>query len=350
MRFSEYMDKWLYGENGYYKSAIVGKGGDFFTAVSVSKFFGASIAKEILNLLESSTLTLPLKIVEIGSHHGDLIKDVYDFLNALSNGVMDKSEFLIIEPLKELQEIQKENLKNYNIKIIDNIKDLDSSAESIFCFCNELFDSFACEVFKDGKMAFIEQTNENLKIIFKESNVLDSVKKIYKNENLNNFSGIFTPNLKDFIDELVNHFSLFKNWRFVAFDYVQNKFEPWVLRGFLKHQVLDFNDISNNLDNLFGKCDLTYNVDFELLGQLFLDSGANVESIKKFSNSLIDFGILDVLESFKNVMGSEKYEREALKLRTLFTNFGEKFQTLVVSNGRSSGIQTHDLTHPKGAR
>ena len=44
MLFSEYMNAWLYEEEGYYKKfKAIGKSGDFYTAVSTSRFFGASI-------------------------------------------------------------------------------------------------------------------------------------------------------------------------------------------------------------------------------------------------------------------------------------------------------------------
>jgi len=49
MYFSKYMNEWLYGEEGYYKNfKAIGRSGDFYTAVSTSSFFGASIAKTLL--------------------------------------------------------------------------------------------------------------------------------------------------------------------------------------------------------------------------------------------------------------------------------------------------------------
>ena len=57
IRFSEYFQDWLYGENGYYsKYNSIGKDGDFYTAVSTSKFFGGSIAKKIIETIDSGFL------------------------------------------------------------------------------------------------------------------------------------------------------------------------------------------------------------------------------------------------------------------------------------------------------
>ena len=53
MRFSEYMSEWLYGEDGYYATyKNIGKSGDFYTAVSTSKFFGGTVAKHIISLVD----------------------------------------------------------------------------------------------------------------------------------------------------------------------------------------------------------------------------------------------------------------------------------------------------------
>ncbi len=105
--FGNYMQEWLYGKKGYYRKALIGPKGDFYTSVSLSKFFGGAIAFYIIKLLEEEKLFLPLKIVEIGSHHGHFLSDIASFLNALSVGVMEKCEFVSCEPLKELQNIQR---------------------------------------------------------------------------------------------------------------------------------------------------------------------------------------------------------------------------------------------------
>ena len=66
MKFSEYMGEWLYGENGYYSSyKEIGKGGDFYTAVSTSKFFGGTIAKHIISLVDEGFLSKDGVICEI---------------------------------------------------------------------------------------------------------------------------------------------------------------------------------------------------------------------------------------------------------------------------------------------
>ncbi|WP_419767552.1 hypothetical protein [Arcobacter sp.] len=51
-KFSTYFNNWLYGKDGYYtKYKVIGKDGDFFTALSTSTFFRGSIAKKIVNTI-----------------------------------------------------------------------------------------------------------------------------------------------------------------------------------------------------------------------------------------------------------------------------------------------------------
>ena len=81
MRFSEYMNEWLYGEEGYYKKfKAIGKSGDFYTAVSTSSFFGASIANYFHALLNEGKADRNGWLIEIGAHQGYLICDMIQWL------------------------------------------------------------------------------------------------------------------------------------------------------------------------------------------------------------------------------------------------------------------------------
>lgn len=108
---------------------------------------------------------MPLKIVEIGSHHGHFLSDIASFLNALSVGVMEQCAFVSCEPLKELQKLQRTIFKQatqLDLMICD-LKDLDFKGhENAFVVSNELFDAFACEIVKDNKMLFIAHDHKGV--------------------------------------------------------------------------------------------------------------------------------------------------------------------------------------------
>ena len=77
--FGEFMQKWLYGESGYYRNLHIGKEGDFYTSVSVSEFFGYTLGyylQEQLNSVQNQKIA----IVEIGAERGNLISDIAFFL------------------------------------------------------------------------------------------------------------------------------------------------------------------------------------------------------------------------------------------------------------------------------
>lgn len=59
--FGNYMQEWLYGEKGYYKKALIGQKGDFYTSVSLSKFFGGAVAFYIIKLLEEEKIIFAFK-------------------------------------------------------------------------------------------------------------------------------------------------------------------------------------------------------------------------------------------------------------------------------------------------
>ena len=111
--FSEYFDEWLYGDDGYYSNyKAIGKDGDFFTAVSASKLFGGSIAKRIIDTIESGFVPMNTTIVEIGAHHGYLIADIIQFIYTLKPELLQTLTFAIVERYENLREKQKSTFSN----------------------------------------------------------------------------------------------------------------------------------------------------------------------------------------------------------------------------------------------
>ena len=106
------MGKWLYGEHGYYATyKDIGKSGDFYTAVSTSKFFGGSVAKHIISLVDEGFLAKDGVVCEIGAHHGYFLADVIEFIYTLRPELLKTLEFVIIERFDDLQKHQREYFK-----------------------------------------------------------------------------------------------------------------------------------------------------------------------------------------------------------------------------------------------
>ena len=99
------MTDWLYGENGYYATyKDIGKSGDFYTAVSTSKFFGGTIGKHIISLVDEGFLQTDAVICEIGAHHGYFLADVIEFIYTLRPELLKSFKLVIIERFDNLQE------------------------------------------------------------------------------------------------------------------------------------------------------------------------------------------------------------------------------------------------------
>lgn len=336
--FGDVMEQWLYGELGYYAHAHIGKEGDFYTAVSASRLFGGSIARHIITLLESSQLTLPLHIVEIGAHHGELMCDIYDFLDALSEGVLPHTKCTIIEPLAALQAKARLNIASRAIAQVGSFDDVALEAgESVFVVSNELFDAFACEIVREQsghrEMLCGFTNGENL-VDSRESLRLEwrdfaGAKNARKVDSFMRHYGLTSGEIPlgwaEFINELCVFAKGAKCWRFLSFDYAHLGSRGLSLRGYGEHRVLDLADIMRDTSRLFGRIDLTYNVDFALLRQIFIENGAREIFCDRLNALLVEFGIAELLQSLLEV-SPKQYEIEALRVRQLLGGgLGEKF-------------------------
>jgi len=316
MKFSEFSHSWLV-EN-YYKNAVnIGKSGDFFTAVSVGNLFGTLLAKHFLTLIDEKILSLPVQIVEIGANEGYLSRDFLSALLDFRPEIFSALSFFIIEPHEKLRALQKKNLEGVEFSHKTSLKEC--HFKNAFFFCNELFDSFACELIDGDKMAFVE----NFKMFFKPID-----KKLFEECNrLGLTKGEYSPQLKPFFNELNLACEKFV---FAAFDYGLLNPQQFSLRIYKKHEV--FSPFEVSLKDFFGKSDLTYNVNFTHIKQLIKELDFKLLAFEKQSKALIDFGFEKLLEYTKN-KNLKSYENFLRQSKILFFNFDEKFHFFEFQKG-----------------
>ncbi len=308
---------WLYGHGGYYTRARIGKGGDFYTAVSASTFFGGSLAFYLLDLLEKGQLTLPLNIVEIGAHGGQLLGDVFSFLRALSNGVLEHVQCFSLEPLVPLRTLQQAYLAQRGVKLqcVSSPLELPTDA-SLFIYCNELWDSFPCEVVQGGKMLYVDT---DFTPLWRDTPLEQGCMPLWQ----------------DYVKGLAQVLARAPKWVVISFDYGQyGKRDGVDLRAYWQHRVLDFTDIVENLAALYQRTDLTYDVDFKSLESLFAQQGARSLFYGTQTKALIYMGLPKLLELFEKHMPFTTYQREAFKARALVdpNGFGERFKALILAS------------------
>ncbi|ECL2267076.1 TPA: SAM-dependent methyltransferase [Campylobacter jejuni] len=308
MKFSDFFHAWLH--ESYYKNAVnIGKNGDFFTAVSVGNLFGTLLAKHFLNLIDKKILQLPLELVEIGANEGYLSRDFLAALLELRPEIFSQISFFIIEPHEKLKNLQKKTLEGVEFTHKNSLKEC--HFKNAFFFCNELFDSFACELIDHDKMAFVE----NFKLIFK--NMDENL--ITKCKTLNLTKGELSLELENFFKDLDQACERFI---FAGFDYGTFNAQNFSLRIYQKHEV--FSPFEVSLKDFFGKSDLTYNVNFTHLQKLIKEYDFKPLTFKKQSLALMDFGFEDLLEYTKN-KNIKTYESFLSQAKILFFNFDEKF-------------------------
>jgi len=318
------MGEWLYGENGYYATYNnIGKSGDFYTAVSTSKFFGGTIAKHIISLVDEGFLKSNAVICEIGAHHGYFLADVCEFIYTLRPELLSTFQFVIIERFEDLQKYQ----TNYfwesfgDVVKLRHYKSLtELQCENAFFIANEIFDAFPCELYFKGDVARVEDH----KVIFdvKDAWVEEKAKKYHKDR------GEIAVGYEAFAQEMSN---AAKQFEFMSFDYGEMQARPdFSLRVYSKHDVYPFFDEEIDKKELFAKSDITYDVTFEHVKDAYEEAGVTFVEFKAQMVALVDMGLLELLEMLQKNADEKIYKQELEKAKVLIMpNFlGERFKMI----------------------
>ncbi len=330
-KFSSYIQEWLYGKGGYYRNhRDIGKKGDFYTAVSSSMFFGGSIAKRLIDVIESSFLSSTCRVVEIGAHKGYLLADMIQFIYTLKPELLKTLSFTIIEPFEENRVAQlkyfDESFGNaVSLNHLSNLKDL--KCDEVFFVANEIFDAFACEVVKDGQMLVFDDGELKFEQMDEKTKYLSKQYGISKGE--------IPLSYEEFAEDM---FGSTKKFEFVTFDYGDRYTrDDFSLRVYDKHKVYPFFSLTNfvkdgeidkNFKDFYKNSDITYDVNFDYLIKAYERSGAKLELFSSQFSALITFGLSERLELLQKNSTKEAYENEISKVKILIdpTMMGERFK------------------------
>jgi SAM-dependent MidA family methyltransferase len=147
--FARFMEMALYcPDYGFYakEKDIIGKGGAFFTSVSVGNLFGELLAFQFAEWLEtSSNGKSDFSLVETGAHDGQLAADILNWLRKRRGGIFSRAKYYIVEPSAHRQTWQQETLKDFSeiVRWVPEISALKSTLQSseTIIFSNELLDA-----------------------------------------------------------------------------------------------------------------------------------------------------------------------------------------------------------------
>lgn len=324
MKFSEYMNQWLYGENGYYTTyKSIGKEGDFYTAVSTSKFFGGTIANHIIKLVDEGFLAENGTVCEIGAHHGYFLADIVEFIYTLRPELLKTLNFVIIERYESLKDFQTNYFQESFGDVVKlthykSLKELE--CENAFFVANEIFDAFSCELYYKGKCARVD----GHEIIFDvdDSLIEAKAKKYHKDR------GEIAIGYEEFANDMA---ASCKKFEFMSFDYGEMSARPdFSIRVYAKHDVIPFFDEKIDRAELFANSDITYDVTFEHVKDAFVEAGIEFIELKAQMTALVNMGILELLEILKEKADEKIYKQELEKVKILIMpNFlGERFKMI----------------------
>ena len=318
------MTEWLYGENGYYATyKNIGKEGDFYTAVSTSKFFGGTIAKHIISLVDEGFLESNATICEIGAHHGYFLADVCEFLYTLRPELLQTFNFVIIERFDDLQAQQNTYFEESfgDVVQLTHYKSLSElKCKNAFFIANEIFDAFPCELYYKGKTAEITEHNVEFDV---ENEWVDTKAKKYHKDR-----GEIAIGYEEFASEMAASCEKFE---FMSFDYGEMAARPdFSLRIYAKHEVIPFFAEDIKRSELFAKSDITYDVTFAHVKDAYTEAGVAFVELKAQMVALIDMGILDLLEMLKENVEEKLYKQELEKAKMLILPdfLGERFKMI----------------------
>lgn len=324
MRFSEYMASWLYADDGYYATYTpIGKSGDFYTAVSTSKFFGGTIANHLIRVIDEGFLSEHCCVCEIGAHHGYLLADVVEFIHTLRPELLETLRFGIVERFAALRREQKRYFEaSFGDKIA--LRHFDSVAEvredELFFVANEIFDAFPCELYYKGKTARVH----NHEVIFDidDAWVSEKAAQFHKDR------GEIAVGYEAFAAEIAQSAGRLE---FLTFDYGEMQARPDIsLRVYKAHEVFPFFDEALDRAAAYQKSDLTYDVTFAHVKAAFEAAGMTMVDYAPQMKALIGMGILELLEMVRTHAGEAIYKQELEKVKMLIMPqfLGERFKMM----------------------
>ncbi len=326
--FSNYFHKWLYGQNGYYSNyKTIGKEGDFYTAVSSSSFFGGSIGKRVVDVIQEGFLDKNSTIIEIGAHHGYLICDMIRFIYTLQPELLKTLKFAIVERYEHLRIKQIEYFKaNFgdDVELIHYSDISELNLSSAFIVANEIFDAFPCELVytnKDNKLQYGIVENHKIKFIDNKANNLSKHCEKYSIT-----KGEVAVGYEEFASNMCKNIEKFE---FVTFDYGEKyPRNDFSCRVYSKHNVFPIFDENINLEKLFSSSDITYDVNFSHVIDSFTKAGATNLTYETQLKALVSFGIIELLEILHKNVDEKTYLSEANKIKTLLnpTGMGDRFK------------------------
>ncbi len=323
---SRYMEMCLWDdENGYYTSdQVFGRNGDFITSPEISQTFGELIGLWALNFYQQFINKKRLCITELGSGRGTLLKDAIRTICKVTNNKIDL-DITILEKSERLITLQKENLKNKNVRWISDIKCLSSGPQIIIA--NEFFDALPINQYVKSKEGWREK-----KITTKNGNLCFTLD-----------DQIWVPKDSVFSDLKIGDTIEYSEKTISIFSKICDHLIKW--DGALL--VVDYGNISGIGDTLQavnkhkfkgvlekpGRNDLSSHVNFQLLKEIASKKNLYTSPIREQQTFLLELGIKERLKSLTKNVSSAKAHSVGSEVKRLIDpdKMGSLFKVIAIT-------------------
>jgi SAM-dependent MidA family methyltransferase len=160
--FARFMELALYcPDYGFYETEgdKVGRGGDFYTSVSVGPLFGELLAFQFATWFASvrperrspaqpsPAAPTTLQLIEAGAHDGQLAADILHWLQRQRPDLFARTEYCLLEPSARRRQWQQQTLAGFapHVRWLGDLAELgpaDNATHLRILFSNELLDAF----------------------------------------------------------------------------------------------------------------------------------------------------------------------------------------------------------------
>ena len=334
LSLDKFIEESLYNKKfGYYmKKDPFGIQGDFITAPNISIVFSEMIAIWIISFWESLKCPNKFNLIELGAGNGEMMKVLVNTFDKFPK-FKDACNIIILEKSELLKKLQKEKIKNKNIKWLKNLNKL-NNLPSIF-IANEFFDALPIKQFIKKKNKWYERHVKFNKI--KKLEYLDipfDMQKFEKKIKLKiSYKQSFieySPLTMDFLKNITNKIKL-NNGGILIIDYGYiSKEIKNTLQAVYKHKFM-------NVLAGFGNSDITYNLSFDLIDKMIKKFGTFCSLITTQKKFLTKLGILQRAEILsKNMPFSKKADIYFRVKRLIDKNqMGVLFKAMFITNKKN---------------
>jgi SAM-dependent MidA family methyltransferase len=344
--FADFMHHTLYAPGlGYYAagSRKFGKDGDFITAPELSPLFSQCLAKqckEVLIELQGGEL------LEIGAGTGVMAADL---LLALEKENSLPSRYLILEVSAELQQRQRETVKNKAPHLLAHVEWLSNLPQNFsgMILANEMLDAMPVHVFSQTEEGVLERciTIKEGELAWAENPAdLDLQKNIEKLQVSSPYTSEINLALPSFILDisrcLKKGVALFIDYGFPQKEYYHHERSEGTLMCHYRHH--------SHPDPLLylGLQDITAHVDFTAVAQAAVDNGLDIVGYTNQAGFLLSAGLLESASSeLEKVRLQNKH---AINMLTSPSEMGELFKVIALGKEYEEellGFRMNDQSH-----